>query len=58
MGLEVVGRVSLQCLKNVLMVSGDTVKVVWSRDRSSKDRPSQVKSSQVKSSQARSTQVL
>ena len=58
MGVEGVGRVSLQCLKNVMKVSRDTVKVVWSRDRSSKERPSQIKSGQVKSSQARSTQVL
>ena len=48
-GSEDVWRVSLRCLKNVLRVSEDTVKVVLSQDRASQVRPSQVRSGQVKS---------
>ena len=48
-GSEGVWRVSLRCLKNVLRVSGDTVKSVLSQDRSSQVRPNQVRSGQVKS---------
>ena len=53
-GSEGVWRVSLRCLKTDLRVSGDTVKGVWSQDRSSKVRPSQVKSGQLRSAQVRS----
>ena len=54
---EGVWRISLRCLNNVLRVSGDTVKGVWSQDRSSQDRPSQVWSGQVRSGQVKSSQI-
>ena len=55
-GLKGVWRVSLWCLKNVLRVSGDTVKVVWSQDRPSEVKSGHVKSSQIRSGQLRSSQ--
>ena len=56
-GSEDVWRVSLRCLKNVVRVSGDTVKVVLSLNRARQVRPSQVRSGQVRRGQIRTGEV-